>query len=83
MKRTFFAVLLRCERTLLRIDRSYRFPASSRPPPTSQTLSFAGSVVNYGTFILTGGASLQASGSFVNDGLLDVMTGAQNSRRTW
>ena len=26
---------------------------------------------------LTGGASLQASGSFVNDGLLDVMTGAQ------
>ena len=44
---------------------------------SSQTLSFSGSVVNYGTFILTGGASLQASGSFVNDGLLDVMTGAQ------
>jgi hypothetical protein len=44
---------------------------------SSQTLSFSGSVVNYGTFILAGGASLQTSGSFVNDGLLDVMTGAQ------
>jgi len=44
---------------------------------SGQSLSFSGSVVNYGTFILTGGASLLASGSFVNDGLLDVMTGAQ------
>jgi hypothetical protein len=44
---------------------------------SSLTLTFSGSVVNDGTFILTSGAALKATGSFVNNGLLDVMTGAQ------
>jgi len=44
---------------------------------SGHTLAFSGNVVNDGTFILTAGASLQGTGSFVNNGLLDVMTGAQ------
>jgi autotransporter-associated beta strand protein len=42
---------------------------------TTGALTVTGDVVNEGTMRLTGGASLNATGAFVNNGVLDLLTG--------
>ncbi len=44
---------------------------------TGGVLNITGNVTNSGTMRLTGGAALTVSGTFVNNGLLDIMTGTQ------
>ncbi|MHA3775169.1 autotransporter-associated beta strand repeat-containing protein [Verrucomicrobiota bacterium sgz303538] len=44
----------------------------------SGALTVTGDVVNDGTMRFTGGASLGANGAFVNNGVLDLLTGAQS-----
>jgi autotransporter-associated beta strand protein len=43
----------------------------------SGVLNVTGAIVNNGTMRFTGGAALVASGSFVNNGVLDLLRGAQ------
>ncbi|MEA3186782.1 MAG: hypothetical protein QOD99_612 [Chthoniobacter sp.] len=44
---------------------------------TSGNFSVTGNVTNNGTIRLTGGAGLNVSGAFVNEGIVDIMTGKQ------
>jgi autotransporter-associated beta strand protein len=47
------------------------------------TLTVTGDIVNSGTMRFTGGARLQCGGAFVNDGILDLLTGTQDLPATF